>query len=346
MNSFIKLLLWGVFITSTISLYSGNSAIKAYSRNLSGQSNDSLFRRPLIEQEILSEKIHLVKADPEKGFNFDYFLFIPKGFDLTKETFLLVESTNSGLSDSMAHHIEGAKHAASQSSVGNFVSRKLKIPLLVPVFPRSETNWKMYTHAFDSETFNEKASELERLDLQLLAMVEDAKLYFNENGIKIHNRFFMAGFSASGTFANRFSMLHPEKIKAVCAGGLNSILILPLEESEGETLNFPIGIADVENVTGNKINMASFRKLPQFWFMGAEDNNDAAKFDDGYNPDERKLIFKLLGENMMPERWENVQGIYKTTNIHARFETYEGVGHGTDLKINNDISSFFEKHLE
>ena len=245
----------------------------------------------------------------------------------------------------MDHHRAGAKHAASKSSVGNFVSNKLKIPLLVPVFPRSETNWKMYTHAFDSETFNEKFSELERLDLQLLAMFEDAKGYFDENGLKLQDRFFMTGFSASGTFANRFSMLHPSKIKAVCAGGLNSILILPLEESEGETLNFPIGIADVETVTGYKVDLESFGNLPQFWFMGADDNNDAARFDDGYNTEERKLIFNLLGEAMMPERWERVQRVYKANNIHARFETYEGIGHGTNLKINNDISSFFRKHL-
>ena len=292
------------------------------------------------------DSTYVFKANPQKGFNFDYYVYMPKGLDLKKENVILIESTNTGINDSIEHHMKRAKHAASKSSVGNYVSTKLNIPLLVPIFPRSETNWKMYTHAFDSETFNEKDTDLERLDLQLLAMFEDAKSQLHKNGLKIQDQFFMTGFSASGTFANRFSILHPEKIKAVCAGGLNSILILPLEKYNGEKLSFPIGIGDVKSVTGKKVNLDNFSNLPQFWFMGEEDENDAAKFDDGYNPNERKLIFDILGEKMMPERWEKAQMIYRNKGISASFKTYEGIGHGTYGKINNEILDFFEKNLK
>lgn len=289
---------------------------------------------------------YLFKADPEQGFNFDYYIYIPKFLDTSKENIILIESINTGLSDSIEHHMKGAKFAASKSSIGNYVSNKLNIPLLVPIFPRSETNWQIYTHAFDSETFNEKGTNLERLDLQLLAMFEDAINQLNQRGLKIQNQFFMTGFSASGTFANRFSILHPERIKAVCAGGVNSILILPLEEYNGKKLNFPIGIGDVESITGQEVNLKSFRKLPQFWFMGENDDNDAAKFDDGYNPNERKWVFDILGEEMMPTRWKKVQQIYQENNIPASFKTYAGIGHGTDLKINDEISTFFEQYMK
>ncbi|WP_272149759.1 hypothetical protein [Tenacibaculum aiptasiae] len=308
-------------------------------------AKDNLKRDEKVKSFYL-DSTYLFKAQPLKGFNFDYYLYIPKGLDQTKENTILIESTNTGVSDSIEHHANRAKYAASKSSVGNYVSNKLQIPLLVPIFPRSETNWQMYSHAFDSETFNEKGTDLERLDLQLLAMFEDAKSRLFTNGLKIQDKFFMTGFSASGTFANRFSILHPHKIKAVCAGGLNSILILPLEQYKGESLDFPIGIGDVESRTGKKADLHGFRSLPQFWFMGENDKNDAAKFDDGYNPTERKWVYEILGEEMMPERWESVQQIYLDNDIPALFKTYKGIGHGTDRRINNEISIFFERYLK
>ena len=292
-----------------------------------------------------SDTTYLFNAKPDKGFNFDYYLYIPKGIDVNKDNILLIESTNTGVSDSIEHHRKRAEYAASKSSVGNYVSNKLNIPLLVPIFPRPETNWQMYTHAFDSETFIEKGTQLERLDLQLISMFEDARSQLNQKGLNTEEQFFLTGFSASGTFANRFSILHPEKIKAVCAGGVNSILILPMEEHNGEPLNFPIGIGDVETITGKEVNLYSFRNLPQFWFMGENDNNDAAKFDDGYNPIERKQVYEILGEQMMPQRWEKVQQIYQDHEIPASFKTYTAIGHGTDLRINNEISAFFERYL-
>ena len=37
---------------------------------------------------------YLFKADPEKGFNFDYYMYIPKNLDTSKESIILIESTN------------------------------------------------------------------------------------------------------------------------------------------------------------------------------------------------------------------------------------------------------------
>jgi hypothetical protein len=323
-----------IFVAISILILGCNQ--KSSKENLEAGNNRNLIKL---------DSTYLYKANPKKGFNFDYYLYLPKELDSEKENVLLIESTNTGLNDSIEYHVKRAKRAASISSVGNFVSNKLNIPLLVPIFPRSETNWKMYTHAFDSETFNEEGTDLERIDLQLIAMFEDAKNRLYSDGLKIQDQFFITGFSASGTFANRFSILHPERIKAVCAGGVNSILVLPLEDYNGKKIDFPIGIANVESVTGKKVNLKSFGRLPQFWFMGENDDNDAAKFDDGYNPNERRWVFDILGEKMMPVRWKKVQKIYLENNIPASFKTYNGIGHGTDRRINNEISTFFEQYL-
>jgi hypothetical protein len=180
-----------------------------------------------------NDSIMLVKANPEKGFYNDYILFIPKKTPLHKKIFLLVEPNNTGkITDSMEVHTEYAIHLASVSSVGNNISTELKIPLLVPVFPRPASQPLMYTHALDRDVMLEKSTRLKRLDLQLLQMIADAQTILTAMQIEVDPKIFMNGFSASATFTNRFSFLHPEKIKALAIGGFNGELMLPQKQTQ------------------------------------------------------------------------------------------------------------------
>lgn len=308
------------------------------------KSNDIRSSTGNFNSEAGADSICFFSADPQKGFNFDFLIYFPEDISLNKEHTLLVESSNTGVSDSMAHHRKEAKYAAKKSSIGNYVSKKLKTPLLVPIFPRSKTNWKVYTHAFDSETFNQKGTQIERLDVQLINMIEYAKTELDKRGFKMKEKFFLTGFSASGTFANRFAILHPNQIKAACAGGFNAILILPEFERDGVLLNFPIGINNVEKITKNRVDLEGFKKLPQFWFMGENDTNDATLFKDAYNNEEKATIYSILGEKMIPQRWNKVQNVYKELKVNATFKTYKNTGHNTNSNIIDEIVNFFNSH--
>lgn len=284
-------------------------------------------------------------AQPALGFNFGYLIYLPKGLSLTNKTYLLIETNNTGVNDSIEHHEKGARHAAGRSSVGNYVARKLKLPLLVPIFPRSATNWMYYTHALDRDAFLSQDFGIERLDLQLLAMIEDAKKKLAQNKLLLRDQFFITGFSASGTFANRFSILHPEKIRATASGGINAIAILPVAELSGKALNYPLGIADIKKITGREVNLKAFKELPKMLFMGEKDDNDAVAYDDGYSKEERELVYGLMGKQLIPNRWSFIQHAYQENHVQADFKTYPGIGHGTDLKINNELVDFFRKYL-
>jgi hypothetical protein len=285
-------------------------------------------------------------ADPSAGFNFEYLVYLPKGLRSDSAAYLLVETTNTGLNDTIAHHEKGARYAAGKSSVGNYISKKLRIPLLVPIFPRSQTKWQVYTHALDKDAFLSKEDGMERLDLQLLAMVKDARAQLSKKSYLLKEKFFITGFSASGTFANRFSILHPDKIQATASGGINAIAILPIASLEGKALNFPLGIADIEQVTGRKVKMNEFRKLPKMLYMGNLDDNDAAGFDDAYSEEERQIIYQLMGQKMIPDRWEFMQQQYKKSKVQADFRTCPDIGHGTDKKINEELVEFFREHSQ
>lgn len=283
-------------------------------------------------------------ARPDAGFNFEYLLFLPKGTPQNAATYLMVETNNSGLSDTMAHHLKGALHAAA-NGVASYVARRLHLPLLVPIFPRSATHWTLYTHALDRDVLLSKEFGIERLDLQLLAMVEDARTQLSQQHYLVHDKFFMTGFSASGTFANRFALLHPQKLKAVAAGGINAIAIMPVSSIKGDTLKYPLGIADLPAITGEPVDLAAFQQLPQLLYMGALDDNDAAAFDDAYSAEERAQIYTLMGKPLVPQRWAFMQKTYAENKVQAEFRTYDHMGHGTDKKINDDLVAFFRKHL-
>lgn len=288
-----------------------------------------------------NDSLLVIKKNPEKGFYNDYILFVPKGTPLKKKIFLLVEPNNTGkVSDSIEVHEKYAIDLASVSSVGNNISTEVKIPLLVPVFPRPASQPLIYTHALDRDVMLEKAPELKRLDLQLLEMINDARNILMSMDIQVEQKFFMSGFSASATFTNRFSFMHPDKIKALAIGGFNGELMLPQNEINGVQLNYPIGTNDFPEIVGDNFNIVAYEQITQFIYMGKLDENDAVQFDDAYNNTERKIINDNIGRKVQ-ERYMECQKIYLKEDINAVFKTYENVGHWTTSGMNLEVIKFF-----
>ncbi len=176
-------------------------------------------------------------------------------------------------------------------------------------------------------------------------MFEDAQLRLEKRNIKTENQFLMTGFSASGTFANRFTLLHPDRVFAVAAGGVCGLLMLPLDSLDGEVLKYPLGLGDVKEWTQKDFQKELFLQTPQFYFIGSLDTNDALAFEDAYAPGEREQVYRLLGKQMQPERWEQCQKIYLDSQVNALMKTYEGVGHKHTEEIKNEIVEFFKEQI-
>ena len=237
-----------------------------------------------VTEPFQKDTLIILKSNPSEGFNNSYLLFIPKGTPKNKLTYLLVEPNNTGkVSDSMEVHKKSAIELASISSVGNNISTYLKLPLLVPIFSRPDSIPLVYTHALDRDVIFEVGNNLERLDLQLLAMTKNAQDVLKELDVLVHDKFFMNGFSASATFTNRFLFIHPEKVKAAAMGGFNGELMLPLKQYKNNEFNYPLGINDFKTIFNKECNLVELKQIPQYIYMGKEDQNDAVQFDDAYN---------------------------------------------------------------
>lgn len=301
-----------------------------------------------IQSDSLESKLNLVdtiikiEANPKQGFNYPYYLRIPKNLNKNDLQHLLVETNNTGVNDTLQFHEKEAYLQIKRNSLGSSICHNLKIPFLMPAFPRPQKEWNIYTHAFDGDAAKIENGDMKRLDLQLIAMIKNAKEVLNNYEITIKEKILMNGFSASGTFANRFTLIHPELIAGVACGGINAIAILPITKLDGEKLKYPLGTNDFETLFAEKFNLTAYQKVPQYIYMGENDNNDAVLFDDAYSNSERKIIHKLLGKTMIPDRFLNCEKIYTKNNLNSTFKIYPNIGHETEQTVFLDVYTFFK----
>ncbi|MDA8019527.1 MAG: hypothetical protein MPN21_18950 [Thermoanaerobaculia bacterium] len=282
-----------------------------------------------------------VSPSPDRGFHHPYFLLLPETLDDSgRNVHLLVEPNNTGTSDDdLELHQESALRLALRGHP-RALAERLAVPLLVPAFPRPRTDWRIYTHALDRDTMRVEEGDLAHIDLQLLAMVRHARVVLESTSIETTQGLWMHGFSASGSFVNRFAALHPGEVQAVAAGGLNALPILPFGDWEGTELPYPIGVSDLAELTGTPFDADAFSRVEQWVYMGELDRNDTLPYGDAWSDEEKQLISSLLGETMMPDRWQRVQTLLADAS-QIRTVTYVGVGHEIPPEILDELVTFF-----
>lgn len=290
-----------------------------------------------------SELLCRVSTDFTDGFAFPYYLFVPQDIDPSKPVHLLVEPCNTGkTTDNFKNHDRKAK-TLTKTSHATKIARELKIPLLVPVFPRpGGDRWRIYTHSLDRDTLLIKDGELRRIDLQLIKMITHAQKLLRHNNVQVYEKVFMNGFSASGTFTNRFAILHPTTVRAVATGGINSIPTFPTDRWQDKTLRYPVGVADVKQIADIAFDETAYKRVSQYIYMGALDNNDTVPHRDAYDEVDAELVRGLIGVKMMPDRWHVSQSIYQALGIPAQFVTYEHAGHEITSEMIDDLVAFFK----
>ena len=293
-----------------------------------------------------------VPAAPSKGFEWPYYLCIPKG--LSGNTILLVEPNNTGTwSDDQAVHDAAALSLVRWRS--DFAV-KLGVPLLVPTFPRpinpqAPEPGGIYTQALDRYSLLTDAvvngGSIKRIDLQLIAMIRDAQERLAAMGFRVDSKVFMMGFSASGAFTSRFTMLHPEIVRAAAPGSPGGWPLAPVSEWwGGTTLRYPVGIADVQPLTGQPVDLAGVRRVPQYIYVGDQDTNDALDTR-GFPQNEKDVICANLDCNPAPyisNRWPISEEMYKSAGIFNQFVIYPGVPHDISAEMFDDILQFFDRN--
>ena len=287
-----------------------------------------------------------VVEDPAAGFFYPYYLYVPPELrdarSATEIQTLLVIPNNTlkGPDDDFAIHEADVK---KRMSTAGSVASALKVAVLMPVFPRPRTDWRVYTLALDRDSMVTDKKELKRFDLQLVAMIDDARRRLKKQGMRFDKRVLINGFSAQGMFANRFTFLHPERVKAAAIGSPGGWPIAPVENYRDKTLRYPIGISDIKMITGKRLDLKTLRKVPLFVFLGDKDGNDSVPFGDSYDDEDKELIFDLLGKTPV-SRWAIAESMYKRAGLNATFKLYPDVAHTVTPAMRDDVRAFLLKY--
>lgn len=281
------------------------------------------------QEEVVSQTLKI------QGEHWPYYLYLPA--NQTNPGRLLVQFHNMGkLDDDPQVHI---RDAYETSTGRRRLAEKLGCPVLVPAFPRPKTEWRLYTHALDRDTLLTEDPRLKRLDLQTLAMVDDARRRLRQRGWEIDERVLLLGFSADGMFSNRFALLHPERVRAAAIGSPGGWPMAPVDTFQGETLPYPIGSAGLPD---GPLNRAALQKVDFFFFLGDQDTNDSVPYRDGYEEADQALIDRLFGKTPVA-RWPQAEKLYQ--GLNATFKLYPGVGHLTNEAMDRDIIDFLRRRV-
>jgi len=286
-----------------------------------------------------------VEADSGKGFSYPYYLYVPPALreaekrNLTR-TILVIPNNTGKIDDSLEVHETDVKRRIAQNAT---LASKLGVAVLMPVFPRPKTDWKIYTHALDRDSMLTGKKEFRRFDLQLVAMIDDALERLKKENLKMDKRVLMTGFSASGMFVNRFAFLHPTRVKAAAIGSPGGWAIAPVAEYKKKSLRYPIGAGDFKTVAGEKLDLKNLRKVSFFMFLGDQDDNDSVIFGDGYETEDKDLVFELFGKTPV-ERWEISKTLYRESKLNADFKLYPNIKHTVNNEMIGDILAFLGKY--
>jgi len=275
-----------------------------------------------------------VLANPAKGFNWPYYLYTPV---IKNPPVLFVEPNNTGTtSDDQNVH-----ETAAYNSINNHKlwANHLGCPYLVPTFPRPAWDIYMYTHALDRKTIETTATDLVRIDLQLVKMIDDARQRLATKGINVDAKVFMAGASASGSFTSRFVMLHPEIIKAASIGCPGWGPAVPIGSFNGNTLPYPEGVSDLQTLVGQPFNAAAFQSVPLQVYVGDEDFN----IDPWWNLSDptTALVHDTFGGRALYQRWPRYEAAYSMVTSMAQFVVFPRMGHSWAWDY---MKEFFERN--
>jgi pimeloyl-ACP methyl ester carboxylesterase len=274
----------------------------------------------------------VVSPTAETAFHWPYYLYVPAS--ARDHLVVLVLPNNTGRpDDDQAIH---ARRALLRLFRERGFADELGVALLVPAFPRPAREWQVYTHALDRDSLETDLPGLGRLDWQLDAMVDDAITRLRGRGHQVDERILLAGFSAGGMFADRFTALHPRRVLATAIGSPGGWPIAPRAEVAGQRLRYPIGIADVP------FDADAFRRVPRFVYLGDADQNDSLDFGDGWDAADAALVDRVFGADPQA-RWPAVRALQ--TDTAATFRLYPGVGHERTDEMNRDVLAFFRAVL-
>lgn len=291
---------------------------------------------PLLASELLQPG-RVVRHSPTDDNPYTFYTYFPRSAARKQRVIVGVWPHGGAVSsEDYSTHESQAENTLSWLAT---YSEEYQIPIIVVAIPRVE---RLYVHSLHPGTFTTGEEMLRRPDLKLIDAVWSQ--YFpviQEAGLAVDERVLMMGFSSPGMFSHRFAMLHPDRVKAVWLGG-EAPAPLPAAGLDGQPLNYPVGMRDIQELTGEPFDFETFRTIPHFVCVGENDvnpDNDTTTYTDIFTEEQRLFIRSHFGATN-PERIRFFYEYLVSVGVPATFRLYENIGHEITNRMIHDAFNF------
>ena len=287
-------------------------------------------------------KIILHQADDE--IIWDWFTYLPEELDRRKPIVIMLVGIHGNISNDYDKQREESLNlmnwATTWPGIENFA-------LLTPVIPRTD---QAYPVVFEYRSFSNPNEMYSRADEKVIKMINKFTDILVIDGYQVYPKVMISGFSAGANFATKFTLLHPDLVQGIAAGGLGGLFIFPEEEYEDILLDWPVGVNDLYELTGLEFNRESYKQVKQFIYYGDEDTGK--NFNTFITPEYGTFGFwqsvsqmYFITEHFGTQDFERVQNqlLYLKSIGYDNlfFKIYHGIGHETPYMVIEDTMAFF-----
>lgn len=207
-------------------------------------------------------------------------------------------------------------------------------PILIPILPSEKD--EPYYQQLSAECFDRA-----RIDLDIVDIISKSKKILKEWGLNIEEKICLNGYSSSGVFAQRFSLILPELIDAACIGGASGSIPIPNDQ-----LDYPLGIKNFKELFGKEFNIEEYKKIKFDYYVGELEckilspnrfGNLVPMHDMSHKPESvpdeiGKMHREYLGEDMF-ERANKTVELLQDMGIKINHTVYKNVAHNRNEAI-------------
>jgi len=296
---------------------------------------------PLVEELLQPRRI--VQHPPTADNPYAFYSYFPRSAVSNEEVWLAVWP-HGGAFYSTDYSVHKTQARVQLSRLIEY-SEQYRMAIVVVAIPNT---WDLYVHSLHTGTFTTTDEMLRRPDLKLIDAVWNQYIPLIQTaGLTVNERVLMLGYSSPGMFAHRFTMLHPSRVKAVWLGG-EAPAPLPAEELYGYPLDYPLGIRNLEALTGDSFDFETYRMIPHFICVGENDvkpENDTTTGTSIFTEEQRLFIRSHFGRTN-PQRIEFFYEYLVSAGVPAEFRLYRGVGHQLLSYMLHDAFDFLTRSTE
>lgn len=242
------------------------------------------------------------------------------------------------LFDDYEYCVRRAKEYAQWLSV---YSERYKIPIVVMAIPGDENFARITLHL---DTFSNEDNLSSRPDLKVIDAVWNQYLpTLTDAGFATNDKVFMFGDQGSGVFPHRFAILHPELVQALWESS-SAPAPLPAAEFAGEPLDYPLGINNLEELTGKPFNLEAYLKIHQFIMAGEYD--DVGIITSDFFPNGQWQFIRTHFGSTDAEMVEFFYNYLISIGASVEFRLYKSIGNRLTDEMINDAFRFLVSHSQ